>query len=175
MDLFSAAKNEDLRLGVSEQSIELSGAEDNRLAALLLARQARRSLVIMSRDLDAPIFDDEDFVEAVKGLALATRGSHVHILVRDVARIVRDGHRLLELVRRLPSFMAMRVPAPEHESYNSAFVIADRTGVIFRKHADRYEGTVGFADRREAENLARLFDEMWETAREHPDLRQIRI
>lgn len=54
-------------------------------------------------------------------------------------------------------------------------LVADDVGTIFRGHAGRYEGTVTFNDRGNAEDYVSLFDEMWEHAQEHADLRRLKI
>ena len=66
----------------------------------------------------------------------------------------------MDLYRRLPTYMDIRLPAKEHESYNSAFLVVDKTGVIFRSHADRYEGTANFNDQKTVEDLSKMFSDM---------------
>ena len=162
-------------LGEPSEPIELGTREDNRAAALELVRQARRSLELMSRDLDPHVYDNPAFVDAIKAFVLNSRRARVRILIRDVSHIVKDGHRLVELCYRLPSYLAIRTLAREHENYNSAFLIADGVGTLYRTHADRFEGSVNFDDKGSAEDLLNLFDEMWEHADAHPDLRRLSL
>lgn len=166
---------ERLVLGQTEEPLEIETSTDNREAALAMIRQTQRSLTIFSRDLDGKIFDDTELVGAVKDLVLKSRHSRVRIITRDISRILSRGHRLVDLYRRLPTYMDIRLPAKEHGSYNSAFVVSDRTGVLFRMHADRYEGTVNFNDQKTAEDLSNLFDDMWEAGSDHPDLRVLSV
>ncbi len=153
-----------LTLGGPSESFVISTSEANRLAATAMVRQATRELSIVSRDLDARVYDNQAFVEAVKALVLGSRRSRVRVLLRDVTPIVKRGHRLLELCRRLPTYMQIRSLAKEHESYNSAFLVADQVGTVFRTYADRYEATVSFNDPPRAGELTNQFNEMWEPA-----------
>lgn len=164
-----------LVMGHSEEPLELQSSADNRDATVAMIRQTERSLILFSRDLDKKIYDDAELVSAVKDLLLRSRHSQVRMIVHDISRIISRGHRLVDLYRRLPTYVDIRVPAREHASYNSAFLVADRTGVIFRKHADRYEGQVCFNDHKTAEELAKLFNTMWELGRSHPDLRVLSV
>ncbi len=164
-----------LVLGESVDPVAVDGSAENRAAVLAMVAQAQRSLEIVTRDLDAPVYDDAEVVEAIKGLVLGSRQSRVRILINDTTRIVQQGHRLLELVRRLSSFMEMRVPAREHQAYNSAFLVADRTGTVYRSHADRYDGSVCFNDLRGADELIRQFEEMWEVAEVPAALRRFTL
>ena len=162
-------------VGRSDESLELGSSEDSRLAVLALAGQARRSIDIVTRDLDPRVYDDADTVACIKDFALASRRSTVRILVRDVALLVSRGHRLVDLQRRLPSHIGIRTPGKAHQDYNSAFVLVDQTAMLFRNYADRYEGMVNFNDPQMAEELGNVFSEMWENATVPADLRSLVI
>ena len=166
---------EGLVLGKTKEPVELQSSADNRDAALAMIRQTQRSLTIFSRDLDTKIFDDAELVDAVKVLVLKSRHSRVRIITQDISQILSRGHRLIDLYRRLTTYMEIRLPAKEHDSYNSAFLVSDRTGVIFRAHADLYDGTMNFNDQKTAEDLYKIFDEMWEAGCDHPDLRTLSV
>ena len=166
---------DNLVLGQTDEPVELQSSTDNCEAAIAMIRQTQRSLIIFSRDLDAKIFDDAQLVGVVKDLVLNSRHSRIRIMTRDISRIVSQGHRLVDLYRRVPSYMDIRLPAKEHDNHNSAFVVADRTGVVFRSHADRYEGVANFNDQRMAEELSKIFDTMWEAGSHHPDLRVLSV
>jgi hypothetical protein len=163
------------QLGDSNEPFEVIYSEDNRLALLALLPQARRVLRIVSRDLDCKIYEHADTVAAIKGFALGSRRSDVRIIVRDISRIVSRGHRLVDLQRRMPSYISIRTPAKEHQHYNGAFLVVDGIGVLHRKYADRYEGVANFNDPQTARELANLFGEMWEHATVPPDLRTLAL
>ena len=55
-----------LQLGVSAGAFELDRSEEVRDAVQLLAAQATRTLDIVSRHLDAPLFDQAAFLGAVR-------------------------------------------------------------------------------------------------------------
>ena len=107
-------------LGESSDPIEVKTTEENQLAALAMARQTRRTLDVFSLVLEPAVYDQPEFAEAVKRIALGSTQARVRLLVRDTNPIVRRGHRLLELSRRLSSFIEMRVQATEHHRFNSA-------------------------------------------------------
>ncbi len=166
---------ESLVLGQDTQTLEIGSSAEQRDAVLAMLGQTRRSVRIISRHLDAAIYDNEAVVNAFKGIALANRRAQIRILVQDIAPVVKEGHRLVDLSRRLSSFMKLRVPAKEHASYNNAVLVADDIGTIFRAHAGRYEGSVNFNDMRNAEDYVHLFDEMWDHAHEHAELRRLKL
>ena len=63
-------------------------------------------MLIFSRDLDPPIFDQKELLDSLA--ALVTRHSEikVRVLVQDIERVIKRGHRLIELSRRLTSAIA---------------------------------------------------------------------
>ena len=161
--------------GLNKEVIQLETSEENNLCATTLAGQCHRTLDIASRVLDPQIYDQVEFVAAVKNLVLGSRKSRVRIIVWEPERIVRRGHRLLELVNSLSSFIEIRCAGIEHKDYNAGLIIADVTGYLIRKSAERYDSRVCFSDRRQATLYMNEFDEMWDTAKPDPNFRRIMI
>ena len=62
--------------------------------ALEVCLTARRSLRVLSRDLDRDVYEHADLLAAVSGLA-RQRGAEIKIIVCDVKPIVETRHRLL--------------------------------------------------------------------------------
>lgn len=162
-------------LGETADTVGVGRSGEVRAAATSMVRQARRTLDLVSRNLDAAVYDDAEFLEATKQLVLRSGRTQMRILVQDATPAVTRGHRLLELTRRLSSYMDIRVPGRQHANYNSAFLIVDRMGTIFRPLADRYDGVVCFRNPREAGELSELFEEMWALADTDPNLRALKV
>lgn len=164
-----------LRLGESTQTIALKDRADNQTLATALVQQARRSLEIFSRDLEADIYDRPAFVDAVKTLALQGSQARIRILLQDADPVVRDGHRLVEMMRRLSSYIEIRQPHYDYREYNESFLIADGSGLLHRRVADRYEGTAGFHLPPRARELGNFFDEVWLRSESHSALRRLHL
>jgi len=154
------------------QAVDIDTSEACRLAAVSMARQAARSIEIVSRQLDPQMYDDDDFCQAVSRLVTGSKRARVRVLLRQIEPVVKGGHRLINLAQRLSSFIELRVPAPEYDDYNGAFLIVDGAGIIERKLSDRFEATVNFNDPRTAQELSRHFEEMWQTATPDMNLRR---
>lgn len=152
---------EDCKLGETDEALALDTSEQVALATLTMVTQARRSLDIISRDLDPTIYDKPDFVEAVRQLVLKSRYTKVRLLVHEPMQIVKRGHRLVDLAMHLTSFIEIRVPDNEHANFNEALLIADALGYIHRQNGERYEAKLNFSDGRTARILSKQFDEMW--------------
>lgn len=162
-------------LGRTDEKIPLDSSEDHRQATRQMAEQARRSLAIISRDLDPAIYDTAEFVDAVKQLVLLNRFTHVRALVFDPLAIVKRGHRLYELMLHMTSFIEFRVPSFEYDGFNESLFIADESGYILRTSMDRYEGALNFNDARSARILTKQFNEMWGKAKPDPNLKRVHL
>jgi hypothetical protein len=164
-----------LRLGEVAREIRLVTRADNQRVAAALVGQAVRSLEIFSRDLEAEIYDQPDFIAGIRALALNSRHARIRILLQDASRVARDGHRLLEIARRLSSYIEIRRPSHEYREYNEAFMLVDGTGLIHRHNADRHEGSASFRQPLRARELGNFFEEVWQRSSPHPDLQRLHI
>lgn len=166
---------EDYRLGETDKLLQLENRAENILVTNHMAKQCQRTLNIISRNLDPVIFDTEEFVDAVKYLALRHRRARIQIIVFEPDTIVKRGHRLLDLSGKLSSFIELRKAHYSFDDYNECLMVADAAGYIHRKYGARYEGTLNFKDRRQAYILLKQFTDMWELATPDPNLRKMML
>jgi hypothetical protein len=162
-------------LGESKQKIQIETIEENRAAVIALAGQAKRSVHIFSHDLDPMVYDNSEFVDAIKKLAIGHSQAQVHIIIQDSRKVIEQGHRIVELARRISSSIHIRKTPAEMKSYAQAFLIADKTGLLYRTIGERYEGYVNFDDRFECKNLLDFFATTWEHSVPDPELRRLHI
>ena len=156
-------------------ALQLSERDENRLANTALAEQARATLDIVSLDLDKAIFDTIEFYDAVKMLATNSRKAKIRILISDSQKIIKQGHRLLELARRLSSYIEVRVQGKRFKDFNESWLIADATAWIRRPYADRYQAEVDFSAARKLREVLQDFDAMWNEAIHDPNLRRLNL
>lgn len=162
-------------LGETAREEILSTREDNRVAATALAAQARRSLEILTHDLDRQVLDHAPFIDALRRFATRNRHTLVRILVHDSTHAVKHDHRLIPLAHRLTGKIQFRNPDEAQQERRVGLIIADGRGVLYRKQADRYEGRVNFDAPKEARDLTLLFDEIWRNGTPDPYIRRLDI
>jgi hypothetical protein len=161
------------KLGDSDKLITLDSREDNQLVVTAMARQCTRTVDIISRLLDPPIFDSTDFIDAIRQLIIKNRKPKIRVIVFDPDTIVKHGHRLINLAGDISSFIEIRKAHYQHKDYNECLFIADNIGYVHRNDAERYEANVNFKDPRQSKYLMKEFDEMWEMATQDPNLRRM--
>jgi len=160
-------------LGVSTGPIPLTDRVAIRDAGLLMASQAARELRVFSRDLDAVLYDHQDFLAAVRRLSLTRRELPVRVLAFEAQTAVRNGHRLVELARLLTSKIAIRRVPADYDKNTEAYLLADDRGYVLRPIADLWEGTVDFCDALQVRRLGADFERVWEVSDTHPELRRL--
>lgn len=166
---------EQYRLGETPGEHRLRDASDARAAALALARQARLQLRIFSRDLDAGLYSNPEFRQAVSDLARAGRQTEVRILVQDPTPAIRRHHELIGLIQQLSSHIGARRVASDWEDEVFAFLLADESGLLWRPYGDQYEGSVDFAAGPRGRELRKWFDTVWDSSQPEPEFRNLRI
>lgn len=162
-------------LGENSGDIVIDSSDDNQAAAIRLVTQGGRSLDIFSRDLEPRIYDNAAFADAVRTLAVKTRDLHVRILIIDPDFIIKHGHRLIELARRLTSHMEIRKVHEDYCNNPEAFLVVDARGLLHRKLASRYEAVVNFNNPMAATELRNQFTEMWDRSKQYMDFKRLYI
>lgn len=149
-------------LDLREVTLELIGGADHELA-------------IYTRDLEAPLYDEPECIDAIKRVALSGRRAQIRVLLQDPMRVQQEGHRLLDLAQRLPSVVLIRRPTHEDLQYPSAFLLNDNGGYLFRTFGDRFEGEGDACYPPRRDELKRYFDAVWERAEAPPELRRLAL
>ena len=131
-------------------------------ATLRLLRDARHGITLYTRDLEPSLLDQAPILEALRALAVRGRGAQIRMLVQQPHAALRDGHRLLPLIQRLPSVILLRQPIEDADlQYPSAFLLNDRGGYLLRALASRHEAIGNTCALGRNAQLAAYFDQVW--------------
>lgn len=153
----------------------LEGKAELAAAILDLCQRARRELLIFAQDLDPTLFDDPELSEALSRFVRRNEQARVRILVHDITRMVRDGHALLTLSRRLPSSISIRLVHPDMQDRSENMVLADRTGLVVQPQFDTERGFANHNDAPLTRQYADVFDRLHDRSLTDPNLRQLSL
>lgn len=159
------------RLGETAELQRFDNPDGARAQALALMQQARRSLCLYSPDLEAWLYNHAVVQDACRAFLLDNPHNRLRILLRDSSKVVRNGHRLLALARRLSSNLQIRKLHPDYPAEEIAFVVADDRGLLIRPELDRYAGYALYNDPGRARLRQSQFDQAWECSTLDPNLR----
>jgi hypothetical protein len=103
------------------------------------------------------------------------RDSCLYILLQDGRSAVQNGHRIIELSRRLNSRIQIRRPPAEYLDFGETFLLADNSGYLQRPLYSRYEGTASFNNPGTTRRLKQYFMEVWEHSQPDVEMRRLHI
>jgi predicted GNAT family N-acyltransferase len=135
--------------------------------------QAGQRLWLYDRMLDHDLYDRPRFRELVSGLARRHRLSEIRLLIHDDQPLIKRRHQLIELMRRLPSRIELKLVNKGYPNDDQPFILADREGVVCRHGFARPSGFAGFADSGRVRVLSENFQRMWDAGRTSLELRQL--
>ncbi len=172
---FSDLPSDGCILGETAGDHALASREDNRDAAVRLVRQARRSVELFSPDLEPALYDQTPLIDALTQLAVSGPRARIRILAKDFDRTVKEGHRLVELARRLSSYVELRKAHSDYQEHNETFLLVDDYGLLHRRHAPRFEGVFSCKAPLEVRRLRGFFDAVWDRSEPDADLRRLHL
>lgn len=148
---------------------------EDRLVALMdsVVGQAGQRFWLYDRLLSHDLYDRPRFRELISTLARRHRLSEVRLLIHNDKPLVKRRHRLVELMRRLPSRMELRLVNTDYPVADQPFALVDREGVVYRHDFDKPEGFAKFADGGRVKLLSEDFQRMWDAARPSVELREL--
>lgn len=135
--------------------------------------QAGQRLWLYDRVLDHDLYDRHRFRELVASLARRHRLSEIRLLIHDDQPLIKRRHQLVELMRRLPSRMELRLINSDYPHEDQPFMLADRQGVVLRHDFTRPSGFAGFADSGRVKQLSNNFQRMWDAGHSSLELREL--
>ena len=162
-------------LGETSEPILLESSDDNRMAAIALAQQAKRRIDIFTHDLDKRVFDDKAFVEAVKQLVIGHSRALVRVLVQDSTHAAKQGHRLFHLGQEVTSKIKFHQPSREHIDHHGTFMLVDDAGFSQRRTHERYTGNASFNDSQKVRELQSFFERAWNLSEPDAYLKRLSI
>ena len=162
-------------LGKKNEALLLKRKEDFQNTILMMCKQAQHTIQILSPFLDHKLFGHEELREACSTLARRNKYTRVEILLYEPHRVIKNGHSLVELARKLPSSMKIQIVHPELRQLNHEHVLVDGHGYIYRQDIETFDGSANFYEVTEGNRLSRQFRRSWDSSLTDPNLRQLKL
>lgn len=140
-----------------------------------LVGQARQRVWLFDMTLDHELYGQPDFCDLISQVARRHRQSDVRLLIMDDKPLVQRRHRLVELMRRLPSSIELRLAGETTAVEKEPFVLVDRQGVLYRHQFGGAQGFANFADGGRVKRLEQRFTRMWDNSQPSRELRQLSL
>ncbi|BES71100.1 hypothetical protein RE428_21180 [Marinobacter nanhaiticus D15-8W] len=138
-----------------------------------VAGQANQRIWLYDRLLDHDLYDRKRLRDIFSDMARRHRVCEIRILIHDDKPLVQRRHQLVELMRRLPSKIELRLVNGDYPAAEQPFLLADRQALAYRHRFDNIEGWAKFSDPGRVKLQAETFQRMWDTARPSLELREL--
>lgn len=149
----------------SREPLPLGSRERLAQARLQLLRDTRRQLDLQLPRLDGELYASADELAELRRIAIEGRGAQIRIVLHDPAAALREDHRLIALIQRLPSVIQVRVPQdPQDLALTAACLLNDVGGYLRQPDAWAPDGHAARHDRAAQRPLRQQFEERWARA-----------
>lgn len=153
----------------------LSGHEELIAAVVTLLGESKLSVKALVPQLDARLWEDNGVAEALRHFLVGHSRAQATICVQDISATRPGTARLLDLVERVPSRCELRLAAREHADLTESFLLFDDRHYLRQAASGERLWKSHAHPPNEAARLTSLFDEVWQYAQPHPDLRRLNL
>ena len=160
---------------VSEHLWLLDGTADFIHHSLQMVQHSRRDIAILSRDLDADIYNHPDFIQALSQFARSNRYAQVHILVKNTKPAIEQSHGLIRLAQRLTNKIHIKQCGVQPENSDMAFMLCDSDKLLYKNDDNAYRGFANYRGLREVKSLREQFNYLWQYASDSPECKRLFI
>lgn len=129
---------------------------------------------MQSYQLESFAYGHTAFVDAVKKLVIDNRRARVRALINDIRPAAR-GHRLVDLGRKLSSFIEFRQPCETEHGDHSDHIIVDRLGYAQRPTPDSVDASYCLYAPLESRRYMERFEQLWAIAAPSPELKDLHL
>lgn len=138
-----------------------------------LAGQSRQRLWLYDNTLDHGLYGQPRFCDLVSQVARRHPLSQVRLLIHNDQALTQRQHGLVELMRRLPSSIELRLLSEVVPSDQQPFMLADGQGVLYRHGFGSNQGFANFADGGRVKRLEEQFLRLWNSSQHSVELRAL--
>lgn len=157
-------------------TIILDSREDCREAVKTLILGSLGRVYILSQRLEPEFYNDIEIYEHLGGLAAANRNTDIRILAHDTRVAANQGHYLIHLAQRLPSFAQIRSTVTrEHRNFRESWLIADDGAYLRVRNPERFEGYYEIDNKLECKSYIETFLEIWDASEPDQNTRRLSL
>ena len=157
-------------------SILLSGSSDCKEAARTLILGSTGRVYLLTQRLESEIYHDSEIYDHLAKLATSNRNTDIRIIAHDTRVATNQGHYLVHLAQRLPSFAQIRLTVtPEHRSFRESWLIADDSAYMRIRNPERFEGYYELDNKFECRSYYDTFIDMWEACEQDQNTRRLSL
>jgi hypothetical protein len=153
----------------------LEGVADFRAHSEQLVAQSRRSIAILTRDLDELVYATPEFIQQLIDFVRGSRNAQVQILIKNTKHAIATGHPLVRLAQRLSSKIVVRKMTVEPNNKDMSYMLGDTDKLLFKNDDAVHHGFFNFAAASEIKSLREEFNYLWQYGELEPEFQLLHI
>ena len=153
----------------------LDDITDFRTHSEQLIAQSRRSIAILTHDLDAQIYAAPAFIQHLSNFVRSSSNAQVQILIKDTKPAIETGHLLIRLAQRLSSKILVRKITVEPNNKEMGFMLGDADKLLYKNDDALHRGFFNSAAASEIKSLREEFNYLWQYAELEPEFHVLHI
>jgi hypothetical protein len=153
----------------------LDGVTDFRTYSEQLITQSRRSIAVLTRDLDALVYATPECVRHLSDFVRSSRNAQVQILIKDTKHAIETGHLLVKLAQRLSSKILVRKMTVEPNNKEMGFMIGDTDKLLYKNDDAVHRGFFNNGAASEIKSLREEFNYLWQYGELEPEFQRLHI
>jgi hypothetical protein len=153
----------------------LDGITDFRTYSEQLITHSRRSIAILTRDLDVLVYGTPDCVQHLSDFVRSNRNAQIQILIKDTKPAIETGHLLVRLAQRLSSKILVRKMTVEPNNKEMGFMLGDTDKLLYKNDDALHRGFFNSAAASEIKSLREEFNYLWQYGELEPEFQVLHI
>ena len=157
-------------------SQKLDGRKDCAECVKTLIGLSEQKIYIICANLDASIYSDKEIFDHISDLAIRNRKTEIRIIAHDTRVASQDGHLLIHLSQKLPTFVKIRTTVnPLDKKFSENWLIIDDRSYMRIRNPLRYEGYFEIDNRLECRHYIEQFLQIWEASQPDSNSRRLSL
>ena len=124
--------------------------------------RARKQVDILSGNLNARVYGRNRVVEEAKLFLASSHTNKLRIIVETDSLRDREIHPFFRAVHDYPNIELRTAPSDVQDLYGFHFLVMDSDSYRFERDKKQAEAIAAFGDRRGAQNIKGIFEQLWE-------------
>lgn len=160
----------------NSSSILLDGRSACREAAKTLILGSVSEVYLITQRLEAELYNDAEIHEHLARLASSNRSADIRIIAHDTRVAANQGHYLIHLAQKLPSFAQIRkTVTQDHRNFRESWLIVDGGAYMRIRNLDRFEGYFELDNKLESRSYREEFIDIWEACEPDQNTRRLSL
>jgi hypothetical protein len=157
-------------------SIALEGRDDCIECVKQLIGLSQQQVCIICGNLDAILYNDKDIYDHLADITTKNRRAEIRIITHGTRVASQDGHFLINLSQKLPTFVKIRttITTPD-KNFSESWLIVDNNSFMRIRNPARYEGYYEIDNKLECRTYIDKFNEIWEASEADQNTRRLSL